>query len=384
MTMHVETDVPFGNACEASVRECSDHTEVAFAADPHGGPERLWFCFRLRSDSAGPAAEKPVRLVLLHPDTMLGGDTPAVMRPVVQHADGDWERLGPGTREDLPDGRFVASWSMEPPNPSAEVAFCYPYGRSEIDLLVRETGGYWRADTIGVSQGGRPLVRLSNGDGSTDEGARRAGLFLLARQHSGETGGSWMLDGFLRGLAEAGDDAPLVWAVPLANIDGVENGDYGKDNFPYDLNRAWGAPPMRHEVLAIQRDAARWQARCTPALALDFHSPGGCETTGIYPFVPSPDSDPDGHQLVAPWADALKAALTPTYADQEFSRVASYASRWETPSGAAYFRSAFGIAACTLEVPYSMIGELVLTRAHYREAGRRAAAAVLSRLADET
>src|SRR5690606_24228363 len=100
-----------------------------------------------------------------------------------------------------------------------DFAYCYPYGATELDALLAESNGYWRRDTFGVSPQGRPMVRLCNDYGHKEN--QRPGLYLLARQHSGETPGSWMLDGFLRRVAELGDAAPLVWAAPLTNIDGV-------------------------------------------------------------------------------------------------------------------------------------------------------------------
>ena len=156
------------------------------------------------------------------------------MRPVVRGgrlstrgdaSDGDWQRLEAGIVGQLPDGRTCVTWVVGappgPPYPSyLDVAYCYPYGLPEVEALMRETEGYWQADIIGVSQGGRPLVRLSNAYGQA--GGQRPGLYLIARQHSGETPGSWVLDGFLRHLVLLGEAAPLVWSVPLTNIDGVE------------------------------------------------------------------------------------------------------------------------------------------------------------------
>jgi hypothetical protein len=258
------------------------------------------------------------------------------------------------------------------------VAYCYPYGPPEIEALISETTGYWQADTIGVSQEGRALTRLSNVYGETQDG--RPGLYLIARQHSGETSGSWVLDGFLRHIASLGGAAPLVWSVPLTNIDGVWGGDYGKDNYPYDLNRAWGRPPMRHEVLVLQRDIGRWKARCQPALVLDFHAPGACETSGIYCYLADPALYSRFHQEALGWAAAIKSRLARQYAAECFERVARYASRWETPRFTGYCWSQHGICGLGVETPYAMVGDLVMTREHYREAGARIAAGVLDRL----
>jgi hypothetical protein len=377
MPLRVETGVPYGNACDTEVVEEGGAAEVRFAADPHGGPECLWFCFRLAADGpprgGGPPAAGRVRLVLKHPHNMLGVGRGENLRPVIRRPGSDWERLPGPSVEVFPDGRHVAAWTVPAPDPWLDLALCYPYGMPEVRRLVEETGGYWRADTIGVSQGARPIVRLSNSAGERD--GKRPGLYLLARQHSGETPGSWVLDGVLRRMAARGPETPLVWAVPLANIDGVEQGDYGKDNFPYDLNRAWGhAPqgqPMRHEIMVIERDVRAWKERCRPMLGLDFHAPGGNEAAGAYVFVPDPKAQAERHRAAAPWLDLMARALG-DLAAKDFARVARYPSRWTTPSFREFFESSGAPGLC-LETPYAMVGERVLGRQDYGQMGRRLA-----------
>jgi hypothetical protein len=377
--LHVDTNVPYGNACDTSIVKVDGITEIRFAPDPHGGPECLWFCFRLARDGSGSGTGDKVRLVLHNPDNMLGGQQPQHMRPVVRYGDGDdWQRLAEGSVEELPDGRRRVAWAVDVPAVSLDVAYCYPYGRPEVEALIRETDGYWQVDTIGVSQGARPLLRLSNDYGQVD--GKRPGLYLTARQHSGETPGSWVLDGFLRHIASLGEGAPLVWAVPLTHIDGVENGDYGKDGFPYDLNRAWGRPPMRHEVLVYQGDIRRWAARCRPVLAIDLHAPGACETSGIYCYLANPVEHARFHREALCWTTAIKRHLTSTYAAEMFERVANYPSRWETPRFTGYCWAQHGVCGLGIETPYAQAGDLVLTRERYREAGARIAAGVISRL----
>jgi hypothetical protein len=300
------------------------------------------------------------------------------MRPVIRTAGGDWERLDPPEVEVLSDGRPRVSWVIDEPDKFADVAFCYPYGPEDVDVLVQETAGALRADIIGVSQQARPLVRVSNDYGT--EGGSRSGVYLIARQHSGETPGSWVLDGFLRHVASLGADAPLVWAVPLSNVDGVEQGDYGKDNFPYDLNRAWGSPPMRHETLVFQRDIQRWKTRCRPLLGVDFHGPGGTEADGVYLYLPDPERLPEAHRSALAWSADLKDALTSRYASGDFARLVRYASRWETPGFASYLAQICGICSFTIETPYAMVGDLVLTREYYREIGKLMADAVIRKL----
>jgi hypothetical protein len=369
MPIELDDTFPAANACAVAVAERGGATDVHFAPDPHGGPECLWFHLRLRVRP--PAPPGGLRLVLRHAGNALGLNNPAGLRPVWRADGGDWQRLPPGQPHPLPDGRRDIAWNLDAPRREAELALCYPYGGAELDTLVAETGGYWQADEVGVSQGARPLVRLSNDYGR--EGDGRPGVYLIARQHAGETPGSWVLDGLLRQLAAAPDAAPRVWTVPLANIDGIEQGDYGKDNFPYDLNRAWGAAPMRHETLVVQRDLRRWRARCRPVAALDFHAPGGTESGGMYGYLPDPARLPEMHEAVRRLAEDLAAALTDRYAASDFARLADYPSRWTTPTFATFCCRQLAVPSFALETPYALAGRTLLTRRAYRDAGRRVA-----------
>ncbi|MBD3185097.1 hypothetical protein GF312_22640 [Candidatus Poribacteria bacterium] len=376
MSFTVQNNTPYGNVADVCIESNESITKVSFRPHPHGGPECLWFCFRLCKEPQEQS--RKVRLVLKNTQNMLGGGEPHNMRPVIRYEGKDWQRLGAPIVEYMLDGRNRAIWLIDTPETFADVAYCYPYGRPELDKLIEETSGYWKSDIIGISQQGRPLIRLSNSYGV--KGGNRPGFYLISRQHSGETSGSWVLDGFLRYVATLGESAPLVWSIPLTNIDGVEQGDYGKDNFPYDLNRAWAQPPMRHEVLVFQRDMQRWKQQCKPAAAIDFHAPGACETNGMYCFLPDPETARDHHDSVINVANIIAEFLGKEYAADPFGKVANYKSRWETPSFSRYGWTAFNIPSFTIENPYAMVKSMVLTREKYREAGERIAKAVISTL----
>jgi hypothetical protein len=373
MSFEVDTRIPYGNACDVAIHVDGEVAKVSFAPDPHGGPETLWFCLRVWRRAGEPVTA--LQLALKQSYNMLGGQEPLALRPVARYDGGAWQRLPQGNLHPLPDGRTEVRWTVAPPRETLDVAVCYPYGTDEVRALVEETGDVWTIDTLGVSQAARPLMRLSNDYG--EEGGDRPGLYLMARQHSGETPGSWVLDGFLRAMSEPGAGAPLIWAVPLANIDGVVGGDYGKDNFPYDLNRAWGRPPMRHEVSILQRDLWRWRSRCRPVLGIDFHAPGASESGGVYVYVPDPEVDRGAHEAVLDWVEVTGGALTSRYAAEAFARVARYPSRWETPSFRDYMWSQVGVPCITFETPYALAGERVLTEVDYREIGARIAAGVI-------
>ena len=373
MSFQVDTQIPHSNGCNISIREKNGTAVVSFSPHPHGGPEALWFCFRLKRTDRGSGEAK---LILENPTNLLGGSRPETFRPVIRYEEEEWQRLTPGEVKELPDGRLEVSWLVRAPEDYLDFALCYPYGKPELEKLMEAGRGFWQQDIIGVSQKGRPILRLSNDYGQ--EGGSRPGLYLLARQHSGETPGSWVLDGFLRYTASLDKEAPLVWAVPFANIDGVEQGDYGKDNFPYDLNRAWGAPPMRYETLVLKRDLARWKARCRPVLAIDFHAPGASENDGIYCFLQKPGVSLEKYEEGKGWSDKIAAKLGPKFAAPSFGRIARYSSRWETANFTTFCAAELDVCALSFETPYFSIKEHVLTMEDYREAGARIAEAVIS------
>ena len=374
MALNVLSHIPYGNAAEIVIDHSGEIPTVHFTPSPHGGPECLWFCFRLMDSAPETSRVANVKLVLNHFDNLLGAKDGKDCMPVYRPADQAWIRMKPGQEEVAPDGQRRVSWLLDYPRPTVDVALCYPYGRPELDQLVNESGGYWQVAPIGLSQADRPMLRLSNTFGKP--GGDLPGMYFIARQHSGETPGSWVLHGVLEYLAETKDTAYMVWAVPLSNMDGIERGDYGKDNFPYDLNRAWGRPPMRHETLVIQRDIRRWKDRCRPVLALDFHAPGLCETDGLYCFLPDPQRNAQLHAQALQWANILKETLGPQFASPDFVRVANYKSRWGTPNFTSFLAFDLGICALSIETPYAMAGQTVLSQELYREAGHRIAKAL--------
>ena len=67
MGIRVDTSFPGGNAGDILVNETETPPVVSFAADPHGGPEALWFDLRVAMDPPIPA----IKLVLKHFQTFM-------------------------------------------------------------------------------------------------------------------------------------------------------------------------------------------------------------------------------------------------------------------------------------------------------------------------
>ena len=104
------------------------------------------------------------------------------------------------------------------------------------------------------------------------------------------------------------------------------------------------------------------------------------QSDGIYCFLPNPEKDPQYNEAVTQWTDAIANALTPEYAATPFGRVANYDSRWETPTFSSYCWMRHKIPCFTIENPYAISGELLLTRECYQKAGKRIASCVVEKL----
>ena len=68
----------------------------------------------------------------------------------------------------------------------------------------------------------------------------KALIAVIARQHPGQTVGSWLMEGFINKLRASANN--YTWLiVPMVNIDGVMLGNNRTGLLGYDFNRHWNA-----------------------------------------------------------------------------------------------------------------------------------------------
>ncbi len=392
--MHPTYDFPGGNAVILEVQPDANPPEIHFAPSPGDGPEAIWFYFAI---DPGDTATPRIRCLLHFIENLLGNSTgagTAGLHPVYRTERQDWTRIESVERIEMPDGRILAGWTVPGDAGRVDVALSYPYGTSQRDELCRDLHGVFDAAPIGLTSAGHAISRLYNRAGAADDDT--PGIYCLARQHAAEAPGSWVLDGFLRRMADGGDRAPLVWAVPFADVDGVCSGSAGKDRFPWDFNRAWGSKrfptelklemgthPMRHEIKALQNDMLRWQTRCRPVLVLDFHAPTICNHSGIYVYVRDLDAEGRPDAAHAPWVDAFRQRIDARLRADRFARSGRYPGRWNTARVGDFVNRALGLPEITFETPYGAAGREMFTRETYRAAGSQIAEAVLTNLANQ-
>lgn len=379
MAIRVLNRFPGANVRVLTLRAEGADPEIVFAPDPHGGPDSLWFHFRVDDPSPPPSPPASVTLTLQFFDSLPDATDPGKLRPVTREPGKNWFRLKPPSVTRLPDGQQSLSWTLPYPTTGVEVALCYPYFRDEFALLLDHGKGYWTEDGIGLTQAGRVLTRLRN---DVAEGSAACphphGLYVVARQQAGETPGSWVLDGLLSAFARAKPVNWCVWAVPFADLDGVVAGDHGGGAVRVGLDGAWSLPPLRHEAQVLQQDLRRWAGRCRPDLVLDLRAAGACDSDGVFAQLDDADAA-ESNRATQAWANVLQQALMPEFGATPFARKAADAARRTTPQLGAFVREQLGCSALALHTPYALCGETLLMPKQYREVGQRIARAILTR-----
>ena len=64
-------------------------------------------------------------------------------------------------------------------------------------------------------------------------------MIVMARQHPGETVGSWMMEGFINHVISNVHSYITTIVIPMVNVDGVMVGNNRTGVLGHDFNRNW-------------------------------------------------------------------------------------------------------------------------------------------------
>ena len=251
----IRTDFPGGNVSIRSIEGDVVHVEP----DLRGGRDWFYWCFEVRADTARRLRfvfpEKPMKFV--------GMQGPAVSR------DGGktWNWLG---AEDATGSSF--SYDFQPAR-KVRFSVTIPYLQTDVDRFLREHADneHLTVSLLTKTRKGRPVELLRIG--SPGEG--RIAVLMTGRHHACESMASFLLEGFLRAALSDTDAGKafrkryVLYAVPIVDKDGVQEGDQGKNRHPHDHNRDYLEDPRYPEVAAIIKLGQETPIR----IAMDFHCP---------------------------------------------------------------------------------------------------------------
>jgi hypothetical protein len=217
------------------------------------------------------------------------GSVATELKTAVISQDGrDWR---PTPLAGLPENRVRLTLRM--PGPRLYVARVEPYRLSDLEHLLASIGKDRRVqiDPIGRTVEGRELEILRLGHPRA-----RYRVFLRARAHPWEAGGSWVAQGLIRRLLRDDElsrkclDRFCAYILPMANKDGVARGRTRFNLQGKDLNREWDKPAdpqFAPENYALEK----WlegmiKAGQAPHLALELHNDGNGQLHISRPPVP--------------------------------------------------------------------------------------------------
>ena len=143
---------------------------------------------------------------------------------------------------------------------------------------IAKDHSYVKAFELCKSKEGRPVPALHIADGSIPI-TQRPAIWINARQHAWECGGSWVGVGIIKWLVS--DDQQAKWLrehadiyfIPVMDVDHVATGDGGKLAQPQDHNLDWSSQPHWPEIAAAQKHILTLAKEGRMNLFLDLHNP---------------------------------------------------------------------------------------------------------------
>jgi murein tripeptide amidase MpaA len=224
----------------------------------------------------------------------------------------------------------------------------YPWER-HLSLLGRvEASGAARLEDLATTPDGREVTLVSAGSGGRP-------VWVIARQHPGETMAEWFVEGMLERLLDPSDPVgrsllslATFHVVPNMNPDGSVRGNLRSNAAGANLNREWMTPTRERspEVFAV-RERMR---QAGVEVFLDVHGDEGLPYVFVAGSEMLPGFTPLQARLQPLFCDRLKEA-SPDFQTEHGYPSAKYnedalklASKWVGHT--------FGCLSLTLEMPF--------------------------------
>ena len=237
-----------------------------------------------------------------------------------------------------------------PASDAAWFAYFAPFSLERHFDLVAQT-----AACAGVSQrqiattlDGRPLDLLEMGDGDTQ-------VWLIARQHPGESMAEWWMEGALACLTDPADPVGRVLRakchlhiVPNCNPDGSVRGHLRTNAAGVNLNREWAAPSAERspEVLAIRQAMDESGVH----FAMDVHGDEAIPAVFMAGFDGIPDLKP-AQQAGYDRYQAILARRTPDF-QTKLGYPKARPGKGNLAMATSQIAHRYGAVAMTLEMPF--------------------------------
>ncbi|SSY80525.1 M14 family metallopeptidase [Alysiella crassa] len=232
-------------------------------------------------------------------------------------------------------------------------AYFEPYSHEQhLNLLGEAQGsGLCQIDDLGSTVQGRDLNLLTIGSQAESDWK----IWIIARQHPGETMAEWFIEGLLARLLDPQDptarallDCATFYVVPNMNPDGSVLGNLRTNAAGANLNREWVNPTLERspEVYYVREKMHETGVD----LFLDIHGDEGLP----YVFVAGTEGVPNYNERIAMLEDVFKDAFqaaSPDFQD-EYGYPKDAAGQANLTLATNYVGNEFNCLAFTLEMPF--------------------------------
>lgn len=238
--MYINANFDAGNI---EVINMDDPQNIQLAIRPDVGGEFFqWFNFRL----SGQIGEHYV-LNILNASEAAFPDGWENYQAVASYDRDYWFRLPTSYQ----DGKLTIQVDMQ--CDSIQIAYFAPYSyERHLDLLADvQTHPLVTLEHLGETLDKRELTLVKVGDNADNAKRNKRNIWIIARQHPGETMAEWLVDGLLHSLLDT-DNATArallakanFYIVPNMNPDGSVRGHLRTNAVGSNLNREWLNPSL--------------------------------------------------------------------------------------------------------------------------------------------
>jgi murein tripeptide amidase MpaA len=343
--LHVSSQFDSG---AIEVVSLSDHRNIELKIRPDNASEFVqWFHFALHG-----AAGQSVTLRFLNAGACAYPKGWEGYQVVASHDRQNWFRI-----DTTFDGKVMTARAT-PTGHCMYFAYFEPYSYElHLDLLASATQSpHVTQERLGSTLDGRDmsLLRITDPAGGLPV-AERKRVWLIARQHPGETMAEWFTEGFLERLLDTDDAVSRVllqrcvfYVVPNMNPDGAVRGNLRTNAAGANLNREWAAPTLERspEVFLVRQKMLETGVD----LNLDVHG----DEALPYNFVVGSEGNPGYTPQIAALEDAFKNAWMancPDFQDQHhYGRSEPGAANPTLATN--WIAQQFGCLALTIEMPF--------------------------------
>ena len=205
-----------------------------------------WFHFRLESETQQPHTVTLLDLAnSAYPEGWNGYDV------VASYDREEWFRIPSEF-----DGDNL-TFTVIPENESMYFAYFAPYSYDRHQDLLHLAQSHYncRLETLGHTLDNRDVSLLVIGDehAADSEEAPKKKIWVIARQHPGETMAEWFVEGLVQRLLDETDtvgrallNKAVFYVVPNMNPDGSARGHLRLNAIGVNLNREWQTPSLEN------------------------------------------------------------------------------------------------------------------------------------------